>query len=237
MSAYTMRKALSSICTICLLSLSAQAQSVLQGSILGRDSLPLAGVSIQNINTKAITISGNDGFYAIPANDQDTILFRAIGYVTLALRAAIIPQSLYLRPLVTDLHGVEIIKRNYRKDSLERRVEFQKGFDFRRPKFGEVVKVIPMGIAINIHQLYKAVSFKSNRKADVFKERLIRDEQDRYVDQHFTPELVARLTGLDGDSLQHFMLRNRPSYAFVTGSSQYDLLVFIREAVERYRHP
>lgn len=231
----TMRKALSFICTICLLSLSAQAQSVLQGRILGRDSLPLAGVSIRNINTKSITISNRDGLYTITANNNDTILFRAIGYIPLAMRAMIIPRPLYLRSQVIDLQGVEIVKRNYLKDSLERREAYKKGFNFRRPKVQEVVKIGFPYIAVNIHQLYKALSFKSNKKADVFKERLINFERDQYVDQRFTPELVANLTGLDGDSLQHFINRNRPSYEFAVSASQYDLLLFIKQAVEKYR--
>jgi len=92
-----MHKALSFICIACLLSLSAQAQSILQGRILGRDSLPLAGVSIRNINTRSITISNSNGLYSITANDNDTILFRAIGYIPLAMRAMLIPRPLYLR--------------------------------------------------------------------------------------------------------------------------------------------
>lgn len=232
-----MRKALSFICSISLLSLSAQAQSVLEGRILGRDSLPLAGVSIQNIHTKAVTISNSDGHYSIPANNNDTILFRAIGYVTLALRTALVPRTLYLRSQAVDLRGVEIVKRSYLKDSLERREEYQKGFNFRRPKFGEVVKIIPMGIGININQLKKAVSFKSNKRADIFKERLINHEQEQFINQRFTPELVANLTGLEGDSLQHFMHHNRPSFEFARDASQYDLLLFIKQSAEKYRHP
>ena len=231
----TMRKDVSFICSICLFSLSAQAQSVLEGRISGRDSLPVAGVSIQNITTKAVTVSNSDGHYSIPANNSDTILFRAIGYITLALRKPLVPRTLYLRPQAVALRGVEIVQHNYLRDSLERREEYQKGFNFRRPKFGEVVKVTPLGIGININQLKKAVSFKANKRADVFKERLINYEQDRFIDRRFTPELVAGLTGLDSDSLQHFMNHNRPSFEFARDASQYDLLLFIKHAAETYR--
>lgn len=234
-----MRKALSFICSICLTALSAQAQaqSVLEGRILGWDSLPLAGVSIRNIHTNAVTVTNSEGYYSIPANSNDTILFRAIGYVILALRKPLVPRTLYLRSQAMDLQGVEIVQRSYLKDSLELREEYQKGFNFRRPKFGEVVKIIPMGIGININQLKKAVSFKANKRADIFKERLINFEQDKFIDQRFTAELVANLTGLEDDSLQHFMNHNRPSFEFARDASQYDLLLFIKQAAEKYRRP
>lgn len=230
-----MRKALSFICFIGLTSVPAQAQSVLQGRIMDRDSLPLAGVSIQNIHSKAVAVTNSEGFYSITANDRDTILFRALGYVTLALRTALVPRVLYLRSQAMDLHGVEIVQRSYLKDSLELREEYQKGFTFRRPKFGEVVKIIPLGIGININQLQKALSFKSNKQSDAFKKRLINYEQDKFIDQRFTRELVANLTGLDGDSLRYFMDHHRPSFEFAREASQYDLLLFIKQSAEQYR--
>lgn len=229
-----MRAALSLIC-ICLLTFSAQAQSVLQGTLLGRDSLPLAGATIQNIRTRSISVSDNNGVYSIAAGTSDTILFRAIGYYPLALHVNIIPPVLYLRTQTIDLQGVEITKRNYLKDSLERRQEYNKNFNFRRPKFTEMVKVVPMGIAFDIHKIYDGLSLKRMKRSEVFRSRLINFEHEQYVDQLFTPELVARYTRLDGDSLKQFMKSYRPSFEFVHGITSYDLLSYIKKSASTYR--
>lgn len=229
-----MRAALSFIC-ICLLAFSAQAQSVLQGTLLGRDSLPLAGATIQNIRTKAITVSDNNGMYIINVNATDTILFRAVGYYPLAMNVKIIPPVLYLRSQAVDLQGIEIVKRNYLKDSLDRREEYGRSFNFRRPRFTEMVKIVPMGIAFDIHKIYEGLSLKRMKRSEVFRSRLINFEHEQYIDQVFTPELVARYTGMDGDSLKQFMRSYRPDFAFVHGISSYDLLFYIKTSATKFR--
>lgn len=214
---------------------SAQAQSVLQGTLLGRDSLPLAGATIQNIRTKSISVSDNSGAYTISAGSQDTILFRAIGYYPLAMSVGIIPPVLHLRSQAVDLQGVEIVKRNYLKDSLERRQEYGRNFNFRRPKFTEMVTVVPMGIAFDIHKIYDGLSLKRMKRSEVFRARLINFEHEQYIDQLFTPELVVRYTGMEGDSLKQFMRSYRPSFEFMHGISSYDLLLYIKQSAAKYR--
>ncbi len=223
------------ISCLCLSALCSQAQSVVHGRVLGQDSLSLPGVSIQNIRSRHITISNNEGVYDITARPGDTILFTAIGYIPYSGRAGSIPPQLYLHPQIITLKGVEVLKRNHIKDSLELREEYGKAFNFRRPKFREVVMITPLGIGVNINKLYKALSFANNKRSLTFKKRLINFEHDQFIDQRFTPDLIAKYTGLDGDSLQLFINRYKPDYRFATEASQYDFIVYIKEACERFR--
>ncbi|WP_123864673.1 carboxypeptidase-like regulatory domain-containing protein [Chitinophaga barathri] len=230
-----MHKIIILISLFCCVAIPAAAQSAVSGTVSGRDSLPLPGVSVRNIRTNSMTVSDANGAYTIPANADDTLFFSAMGYLSMGIRADLVPADLRLRTLVTSLPGVEIVKKTRRRDSLETREEFKAAFNFRRPKVKEIVMITPAGIALNIHKLYKALSFANNRRSDTFKGRLIKYEQDRYIDERFSTELVTSRTGLTGDSLVQFMNHHRPDYKFAVEASDYDFILFIINACTKFR--
>lgn len=219
---------------LCGWQLSTTAQTV-QGNIMGKDSLPLPGVFIQNIHTKVYSVSNGDGYFSISAGPLDTLFFRAAGHLPVSFRAISLPGILYMRPEIIQLAGVEIVRKSYREDSIALREEFRKNFNFRRPKIQEVLVIMPTGIGVNIFQLYKALSFKNNKRQLTFKSRLQKYEQEQYVSQFFTPQLVAQYSGLQGDSLQRFILMHKPDFQFMKDASTYDLLLYIKQAAERFR--
>lgn len=229
-----MYKVLYIILFLCGWQLSANAQTV-RGNIMGKDSLPLPGVFIQNIHTKVYSVSNGDGYFSISAGPLDTLLFRAAGHLPISFRAISLPGLLYMRPEIIQLAGVEIVRKTYREDSIALREDFRKNFNFRRPKIQEVLVIMPTGIGVNIFQLYKALSFKNNKRQLTFKRRLQEFEQEKYVTRFFTPELVTKYSGLQGDSLQKFMLLHPPTFQFIKDASTYDLLLYIKQAAERFR--
>jgi hypothetical protein len=214
---------------------SAAAQSAVTGMVSGRDSLPLPGVSVRNIRTNSMTITNGNGAYSIAAGPGDTLFFSAMGYLSIGMRAELVPAELRLRTLVTSLPGVEVVQKTRRRDSLETREEFRAAFNFRRPKVHEVVMITPVGIGVNIHKLYKALSFSNNKRSETFKRRLITHEQERFIDERFSPELVAGRTGLSGDSLTRFINSFRPDYKFAVEASDYDLILYIINACGKFR--
>ncbi len=217
------------------LTLSTYAQLTRQGTVLGRDTLPLAGVTVLNLRTQSIAVADDNGSYAISFQHGDTVLFRAIGYYPLAIAAERIPAILRLQTQVLDLERVEITRRDYRRDSLERREEYRQAFNFRRPRFTEMVMIVPTGMAFNIHKVYQGLSFKKNKRKERFRSRLINYEQELYIDHLFTPQLVAQYTNLEGDSLQYFMKTYRPAYQQLNNMAGYDLLFYIKQSAARYR--
>lgn len=218
--------------------LQGHAQRTIQGTIFREDTIPAAGVTVLNKRTQNATASNEQGYYQLSAHKGDTLLLKALGFVPLLYvvskdRMTVTHQ---LQSLPLELKTVNIIQYNYLRDSLRLREEFRREFDFRRPRWNEVIVSAGPLIAVNINQLYKAVSFRKNRKKEKFRRILLEKEKENLVEQKFNPSLVQRLTGLDGDSLAQFMLRYQPSYEFVKGISEYDLYVYIRQQYEKYRH-
>lgn len=224
-----------SLILLLLCSLAVFSQSVAEGQVAGSDSLPLPGVSIKNIRSGVLAVSAGSGHFQITARPGDTLLFTAIGHMPLAIQAGRLPAVLYLHTQITRLPGVEVRRRSHTADSLALREEYHKAFTFRWPRWNEIGMITPVGIGINIHKLYKALSFKSNKRSDVFKERLISHEQQKFIDQRFTPALVTRFTGLQGDSLVQFINICRPGYQFAVEASDYDFIRFIVEACAKFR--
>jgi len=219
---------------LCGFQLNASAQTV-QGTIMGKDSLPLAGVFIQNIQSKIYTVSNGDGYFSITASPMDTLFFRAPGHIPISFRVLSLPATIWLRGEIVQLTAVEIIKKTHRQDSIALRQDYGKNFNFRRPKFKEIVILGFPGIALNINQFYRLLKLKHNKQQLTFKRRLQEYEQEKYVSQFFTPELVNRYSGLEGDSLKTFMLRHAPNYQFMKDASTYDLLFYIKQAAASFR--
>ena len=63
-------------------------------------------------------------------------------------------------------------------------------------------------------------------------ERLLKDEEQHYVDYRFSREYVSRLTHLKGDSLEQFIIRYRPSYDSCRHAANVDILVYISESLK-----
>ncbi|RBL93856.1 peptidase associated/transthyretin-like domain-containing protein [Chitinophaga flava] len=219
-----------------LLLYSADAQSVVQGTITQEDSIPITGVTVLNKRNNASAVSNDHGIYEISARKGDTLLLKALGYVPLLViisrdRSALI-HHLKRQPL--ELKSVSIIHYNYLRDSLRLREEFRKEFDFRRPRWNEVIRSVGPFVGVNINKLYKAVSFKQNKKKDKFKKILLAKEKENQVQRVFNPLLINKLTGLEGDSLTQFMTRYQPSYEFIKDINDYDLYVYIKQKYARY---
>lgn len=233
-----MYKLLSCLLILCTTASILYGQQQLQGHVYGKDSLALASVSIQNKSTGYGTISSPSGYFELTAHNGDTLLLSAVGYVSMLrivtkdhLRGQM---RLYLKQQVFELNTFQIEQRNHKKDSLAIREEYDRIFNYRLPKVGEVIAIMPVGIAVNINQLYKLLSFKKNRDKFRFKDRLIQHEREAYVDHRYTPEVVERWTGLRGDSLAEFIRLYRPSYQFLANAPEYDLLYFIKTAYKQY---
>lgn len=206
-----------------------------QGTVLGHDSLALPGTAVANVRTRSTTLTDELGRFSLQAVPGDTLLVQALGHLPASVVVGMAPLVVYLRPRVEQLSGVEIQQRSRRQDSLETRQQFRAAFNFRRPRFREVVMVTPVGVGVNIHKLYRALSFSSNRAKSTFRRRLIEYEQAQYTSGRFTDSLVARYTGLPADSLTLFMKSFPPTYKFALEAPDYDFILYIRQACDSFR--
>ncbi|HEX3935584.1 MAG TPA: hypothetical protein VHW43_12945, partial [Puia sp.] len=72
-------------------------------------------------------------------------------------------------------------------------------------------------------------------RAKAFQGRLIDEEHDKYVDHRFNRSVVLKLTHLQGDELDSFMIRYRPSYEFCKKATDYDLYDYVKLAFQEYQ--
>ena len=63
-----------------------------------------------------------------------------------------------------------------------------------------------------------------------FKQRLLQEEKDKFIDRRFNKLVVRRLTSLEGNKLDSFMLICRPQYEFALYASDYDFQEYIMQA-------
>jgi hypothetical protein len=205
---------------------------------------PIIGAWITS--SKATTISGIQGEFAINTAKNDTVKVKMQGYklyVWPVNPSANKNIQIVLEEAIIELNVVHVTaKRDRVKDSLNNRKMFAKEFNVAPPKLKDIIVAssspgpIPIaGVTIVPSQLIRALTYKHSREYK-FKQVLIRDEQNRYIDSRFSERLVTELTGLKGDSLLDFMDKYRPGIEKVKTMSDYDIRVYINASAPKFRN-
>jgi hypothetical protein len=213
------------------------AQQFLTGKVYRKDSKEiLFSVNIENRTQHRHDISDESGAYRIQAGVGDLLVFSSVGFRpdTLVISPPMLSSDypVYMEPKVVTLQSVRVGSlSNYQIDSLERREEYSWVYDHGEEKrFARERKGDGVGISLNI--LRNASHADKDRES--LKKRLLREEENYYVDFRYPREYVARLTHLKGDSLQHFMEHFKPSYDFCRKAANVDILVFINDSYKKF---
>ena len=194
----------------------------------------IAGVNVFNLNTKQSVRSGIDGNYTIAASEGDQIIFSRIGFrpdtatVIHSMLLALHEVTLY-KEIIT-LKNVTVTS-SYQNDSLARRNFYsdiyarQPGITgLNTPQYGFGVSVSPLSY----------FSYRAKQKRQL-KKRLLKQEEESYVDRSFPKEWVSKLTGLRGDSLSRFMMLYRPSYKFCRENNREKMLLYISDKLKEFK--
>ena len=124
------------------------------------------------------------------------------------------------------LKSITVFTDQYKMDSLENRVTYRDIFAGRRPGISSTYEEGgPAGLDIN--NLIGALQFKKNRSNLAFQQRLLQEEEDRFVDNRFSSRTITRITGLQGDTLELYKKMYRPSYERVARSSLAEFYQYI----------
>lgn len=116
------------------------------------------------------------------------------------------------------LNTVTVFSNSYQRDSLENREEYAKIFGNEKPGIHSTYD--PGGTAgLDLDALIGVFQFRKNKENLAFKNRLIQDEQDRYIDYRFSSKTISRITGLTGDELEKYKKTYRPTYYFIVNST------------------
>jgi hypothetical protein len=213
------------------------AQHFLTGKVLKMDSKEiLVSVSIENKTQRRHDLSDERGAYRIQSSQGDVLIFSHVGFLTdtivvdTAMQAGDYP--VYLEPKAQTLRAVEVGSlSNYQLDSLARRDEYGWIYGHGNPPRLEH-KRSGDGVGVSL-DLFRNAS-KEDKDREKLKKRLIREEEDYYVDFRCSREYVSRLTRLKGDSLQLFMMHFRPTYEYCRKAATVDILVFVNDSYKKF---
>lgn len=228
-------------CTVILLlliSFSGSAQTFLTGKVRKKESAEiLISVSIQNHTQRKYDLSDEGGNYRIPARGGDLLIFSSVGYLadTLVVTPAMLAGDcpILLETRVVELPSFQVGSlSNYQSDSIARREEYKWIYD-HGGKTDLVQKERKQdGVGVNLN-LFRSGS-KEDKDWEKLKRRLIKEEEQHYIDYRYSREYVSRLTHLSGDALQKFMEQYRPSYDYARRAAQVDILVFINDSYKKF---
>lgn len=199
-------------------------------------SVPLPSVSVMSTNGNG-TITDSTGRYTIMVREQDSIWFSYLGKPTPKYPVLSIGNTqnfeISLHVNVTELPRVMIQPRNYRRDSIQNRLDYADAFNFKKP--GISSSYSPGGPAgLDIGEFIEMFQFRRNKRMANFRDRLLQEEQDKFIEQRFSRSLVIKVTGIRGAELDSFMVRYKPDIIFVTYATDYEIAEYIRECHIKY---
>lgn len=218
--------------------LGAAAQQEFGGKIFKQGSNEvLHSVSIENRSRHHYNLSDQGGNFRIQAAAGDTLFFSSAGYQsdTLVLRADMFTGEyrVYLEPKVVALPSFRVGGlSNYQLDSMERRRDYD--WVYSRSGNSPLINNKRQGDGVGMSMNLRTKSTQ-DRQIEKLKKRLVQEEEDYYIDSRFTREYVSRLTHLQGDSLQQFMVKYRPPYQFCRLATNTDILLWINDSIKKFR--
>jgi hypothetical protein len=235
------------ICVACvcvlfaLITMSANAQYKVKGTVYDSSRFyPLEAVTVLSTSGKG-ALTDINGNYEIDVGEKDSIWFSYLGQPT--IKYAVLkmndPQhfdiSLHINIMV--LKGVTVMPRNYRLDSIQNRIDYAKIFNYERPKLRPTMGggAGGVGVGFDLDEIVRMFQFRKNKNMLRFRERLLQEEQDKFIDHRFNKQLVRRLTNLTGEKLDSFMALYRPTYEFTLFSSDYEFQSYIKNCFEYFK--
>jgi hypothetical protein len=194
----------------------------------------MRGVNVYNLNTKLSIRSGKDGSYTIPAAEGDKIIFSITGFkpdtATVIYSMLLALHDVMLYKEIITLKNVTVTS-SYQMDSLARRNYYNQIFAKQPGITGRNTPSSGFGISISPFSFF---SREAKQKRQL-KKRLLKQEEESYVDRSFPVEWISRLTGLRGDSLSRFMTLYRPSYKFCRKNNRDGMLLYINDKLKEFK--
>jgi hypothetical protein len=200
-----------------------QAQFILSGTVFDSSKINYVP-NVMVVNTRGgFTTSDSLGRYSLTVaeNDSVTFIFRNKSTQKFAVKTVTDPSHFDISLRInykgkySTLKEVVVFTKSYREDSIANRETYAKIYNFQKPTLR--TSVSPTGsVGADVNEIINIFRFKRNKRLKAFQLRLEAEEQEKYVNYRFNKKQVKRLTHLEGEQLDVFMMRYRPSYEFVS---------------------
>lgn len=191
------------------------------------------------------TVSDIDGNFSFKLNPQDTIRFSFVGYETYLLHLSDSMQTekleveILLKPSLQELGEVTVhsfmSERDF-KDAViayklpnEKKVRKMAGFYYGPPKPVKA-KAFSSPISYIINKFGKQA-----KQAKNFEKQKSIYEHQKYLRSKYNKDIVANITGLNGDELDDFMHFCKLSDALIEAANEYDMALAINKCFEDFK--
>ena len=226
----------------CFAAIHTNAQFIVTGTVYDSSKINLVeGVKV--VSTSGVfAMTDTLGRYSIRVNETDSIsfVFRNKPTQKFAVSDMTDPSHFNISLHVTvrgkysTLSEVIVRTKSYRQDSLENRKEYADIFDYKKPGFH--TSITPDGaVGADVNELINLFRFKRNRQLKAFQKRLEFQEQEKYITYRFNKTLVKRITGLDGEQLDAFIIKYRPTYDVVSNADEVTMNQYILKCFYQYK--
>jgi len=216
-------------------------QIIIKGRVYDMSkTIPLPSVSVLSSGGMG-TVTDSLGYYTILVNETDSIWFSYLNKPTPKFAVAAINKfngfDISLHVPITELKEVKVVPRNYKRDSIQNRLDYAKAFDFHKPGISlSNPSSGSFGVGLDLDAFINMFNFRKNRRMAHFQQRLIQEEQDKFIDHRFTKPLVRKITRLTGAEQDDFMKKYRPSLDFTRNATDYEFAEYIKLAWQEYEH-
>lgn len=211
------------------------AQQKVEGLIFDKDTKQRIGKVLLINHTSGVNVFNNSkGEFVLPMQKGDRIIAQKEHYFSDTLvyngeRVVVFnlkKTSIYIDP-------VTVVARKTPEQILaDRRREYDKAYKLADP--GSYLSVGPTGAGLSINAIYNLFS-KEAKNARRLTKYFQKEYEENIVDIRFSKELVRGVTGLEGEPLDNFMVRYRPSYDFVSLATHYQMVSYIKSKYEYFK--
>lgn len=204
---------------------------------------PIDAVAVQSTLGKG-TITDSLGHYSITVRKTDSIWFAMIGKTTIKYPVDTIKNinafDIMVHVHYTDLPEVKVRNKDYKLDSIQNREYYAKYFNFTKPNIQLSKDNMGFGnagytVGFDLDAIVNMFRFRHNRNMEALQQRLIEQEQDKYIDHRFSKLFVRKITKLESPELDVFMQRYRPTYNFLLMLNELELGYYIEKCYAQYK--
>ena len=187
--------------------------------------------------------NANGEFRIATSGAGDTIRVFAIGFKTYLLPVNKWKQAdtvIKLKPASKMLKDVVIkANRDHQKDSIRNREDFKQVFNFKPPKVTDALRMPTAGVpfafvSIDVLTLIKALN-KKHDPTYKLQQVMLKDERADYINTRYNRSFITRHTNLKGDSLEKFFDKYYPTADWVSRTSDYDIILYVKAKAAEFR--
>ncbi|HWK59166.1 MAG TPA: hypothetical protein VNQ80_17620 [Parapedobacter sp.] len=202
--------------------------TVLNGLVLELGSgEPLYHVEIKNLNTGVSTESGEDGSFSIATTKNQRLQFEYPGYRTdtlVVIEFGI--KRVYLTPDGSTIQLDEVQIQAMTDSRLEAEIK-------RAQEEGKFTDVSQHrgGLRISPSRWFGSAGRQARQRYQL----LLAERERRQIDARFTRRAITAVTPLEGEDLELYMTKYRPSAEFLSTADESDLRLYIMDTYAAFK--